>query len=267
MTTSSPTFDAHDPGSLAGALGEVAVAGGELADTLVDEVFVVEALRGGVLVRVGGRVDDAEVLGDTPHLVGDVADLALHGVDQLLLQPPDRAVVDLGRDEPLHRGQDQLLDLGDHADLGARVERVAEQLVELGAEGGEGADEGAVVLVEQTARGAGDLVDRVGDAGLEARLELVERALDHVDVDGDVGGPQGPGTDAQALADRRQRVVGLGDDAHDLGVVLLELTDVDDAVGDEDPSRVVFGGSALISPPQTAVADPPSRQCQYPTGV
>ena len=71
---------------------------------------------------------------------------------------------------------------------------------------------------------------------------VVERALDHVDVDGDVGGPQGPGADAQALADRRQRVVGLGDDADDLGVVLLELTHVDDAVGDEDPSRVVDGG-------------------------
>ena len=73
------------------------------------------------------------------------------------------------------------------------VERVAEQLVELGAEGGEGAGERAVLLVEQTARGAGDLVDRVGDAGLEARLELVERALDHVDVDGDVRGPRAPG--------------------------------------------------------------------------
>ena len=120
--------------------------------------------------------------------------------------------------------EDQLLDLGDHADLGARVERVAEQLVELGAEGGERADQGAGVLVEETVRGAGDLVDRVGDAGLEARFEVVERALDHVDVDGDVGGPQSPGADAQALADRRQRVVGLGDDADDLGVVLLELT-------------------------------------------
>ena len=153
----------------------------------------------------------------------------------------------------------ELLDLGDHADLGARVERVAEQLVELGAEGGECADEGAGVLVEQTARGAGDLVDRVGDAGLEARLELVERALDHVDVDGDVGGPQGPGTDAQALADRRQRVVGLGDDADDLGVVLLELTDVDDAVGDEDPSRVVDGGCGAHGVPPIAVAVRPSR--------
>ena len=90
------------------------------------------------------------------------------------------------------------------------VERVAEQLVELGAEGAEGAGERPVLLVEQAARGAGDLVDRVGDAGLEARLELVEGALDHIDVDGDVCRPERTGTDAQALTNRRHGIVGLG---------------------------------------------------------
>ena len=86
--------------------------------------------------------------------------------------------------------------------------------------------------------GAGDLVDRVGDPGLEAGLELGERPLDHVDVDGDVRGPQRPRPDPEALADRGDRVVGLGDDPHDLVVGLLELAHVDDAVGHEDPARV-----------------------------
>ncbi len=40
----------------------------------------------------------------------------------------------------------------------------------------------------------------------------------------------------QALAHRRDRVVGLGDDPHDLVVGLLELAHVDDPVGHEDPA-------------------------------
>ena len=87
------------------------------------------------------------------------------------------------------------------------------------------------------AGGAGDLVDRVGHLGLEAGLELGERPLDHVDVDGDVRGPQRPGPHLQAPADRGDRVVGLGDDPHDLVVGLLELAQVDDPVGHEDPPR------------------------------
>ena len=39
------------------ARGEVAIARRERADALVDDVLVVEALRGGVLVRVGGGVE------------------------------------------------------------------------------------------------------------------------------------------------------------------------------------------------------------------
>ena len=101
---------------------------------------------------------------------------------------------------------------------------------------------------------AGDLVDRVGHLALEARLELAERPLDHVDVDGDVRGPQRPGADPQALADRGDRVVGLGDDADDLGVVLLELADVDDAVGDEDPAPLNIVGCALIAATPVPVA-------------
>ena len=72
---------------------------------------------------------------------------------------------------------------------------------------------------------------------LEARLELGERTLDHVDVDGDVRGPQRPGPHLQAPADGGDRVVGLGDDPHDLVVGLLELAQVDDPVGHEDPPR------------------------------
>ena len=83
-----------------------------MADALVDQVLVVEALAGGLLVHLVGGVEDAEVLGDAAHLVGDLADLALHGVDQLRLQPTDRAVGDLGRDEALHRAEHELLDVG-----------------------------------------------------------------------------------------------------------------------------------------------------------
>ena len=50
-------------------------------------------------------------------------------------------------------------------------------------------------------------------------------------------GPQRPGAHLQAAADGGDRVVGLGDDPHDLVVGLLELPEVDDAVGHEDPPR------------------------------
>ena len=165
-----------------------------------------------------------------------VAHLALHGVDQLGLEPTDRAVGDLGRDEALHRAEHELLDVGEHARLRVGVERVAEQLRELGVERDERAGERAVVGVEQAGRGAGDLVDRVVHLRLEAALELGERALDHVDVDAHVRGPQRPRPHPEAVADRGDRVVGLGDDPHDLVVGLVELPHVDHAVGHEDPA-------------------------------
>ena len=71
---------------------------------------------------------------------------------------------------------------------------------------------------------------------LEAGLELGERPLDDVDVDAHVRGPQRPRPHPEALADRGDRVVGLGDDPHDLVVGLVELPHVDDAVGHEDPA-------------------------------
>ena len=231
-----------EPLLLAGALVQVAVGGGELADALVDEVLVVEALAGGGLVRVLerlvgllGGVEDAEVLGDAAHLVGDVAHLALHGVDEVGLEPTHRRVGALRHDERLHAGADQLLDLREHRRPGVGVEGVAEDRLEVGAEGAERAGERAGVLVEEVGGGAGDLVDRGGDLGLEAGLELLEGALDHVDVDAHVGGAQRPGADPEALADREGGVVGLGDHADDLVVGLVELPDVDHAVADEDP--------------------------------
>ena len=49
--------------------------------------------------------------------------------------------------------------------------------------------------------------------------------------------------------DRGDRVVGLGDDPHDLVVGLLELPEVDDAVGHQDPRPCVnIIGCALIAP-------------------
>ena len=59
----------------AGGLGQVAIRDGQRAHALIDEVFEVEALHGGLLVDVVGGVDDAEVLGDTADLVGHVAHL------------------------------------------------------------------------------------------------------------------------------------------------------------------------------------------------
>ena len=181
------------PRLLGGDLGEVAVVGGQGADALVDQVLVVEALAGGLLVDLLGGVEDAEVLGDPPQLLGDVADLALHGVDQLGLQPADRAVGDLGRDEALHRAEHELLDVGEHARLRVGVERVAEQLRELGVERDERAGERAVVLVEQAGWRSGrsrrpprSPALRSGDSSSENERSIT------CDVDGDVGRPQAP---------------------------------------------------------------------------
>ena len=129
--------------------------------------------------------------------------------------------------------------------------------LELGVEGAERAGERAVVLVEQAGGGAGDLVDRRGDPRLEPGLEVGERPLDHVDVDGDVGGPQRPRPHRQAPADRGDRVVGLGDDPHDLLVVLLELAQVDDPVGHEDPARREHRWLCTHSPPLLGSAPAP----------
>ena len=132
----------------------------------------------------------------------------------------------------------------------------------------ERAGERAVVLVEQLRGAAGDLVDRGGDPRLEPVLELGERPLDHVDVDAHVRRPQRPGADAQAGAGGGDRVVGLGDDAGDLGVVLLELADVHDAVGDQDPALGLDDGYCAHGPRTPGGTRPPAAsRSQYPGGV
>ena len=90
------------------------------------------------------------MVGDAAHLVGDLAHLALHGVDELGLEPADRAVGDLRRDEALHRAEHELLNAVQHARLRVGVEGVAEQLGELEVERRQRAGERTVLGVEET---------------------------------------------------------------------------------------------------------------------
>ena len=114
------------------------------------------------------------------------------------------------------------LEQRDDTALRVRVERVAEQLVQLGAVRSQRLRERAVLLVQQRLRGVRDAGDRGLDLLVEPVGHRVEPLLDDVGLDAHVGREHGTRTDPEALTGRVGRVDvhphGLAHDPQDFGI-------------------------------------------------